>query len=276
MFVKVGAAFPSEWKLISEKSNIAPPLSCQIKLNTQESCCFPKVEIDIREEQHSSASVLPDQAEYSRKLLLSQSGNWYQRANLLSHVQHTSANVLLSLKLEISEIFLGLLWISLGIGVQSQESEWTLISESKPPFPQHTSFTVLLSLTLEISEMILGISVVGDIIRCRIPWWGSSLGAPRLFWAPDVNILHRNIFWSVRLPDGPPFSDSWSVLTSRFFVDRKNGFHLHRKRKLKMLRKKSVWREKTSYQRERSFLRYSWPVLTSCHTESPACSLPSL
>ena len=139
-----------------------------------------------------------------------------------------------------------------------------------------TYLLVLLSLTWEISEMILGISVVGDIIRCRIPWWGSSLGAPRLFWAPDVNILHRNIFWSVRLPDGPPFSDSWPVLTSRFFVDRKNGFHLHRKRKLKMFRKKSVWREKTSYQRERSFLRYSWPVLTSCHTESPACSLPSL
>ena len=47
---------------------------------------FPfRVKIDVREEKHSSASVLPDQAEYSRKLLLSQSGNWYQRANLLSH-----------------------------------------------------------------------------------------------------------------------------------------------------------------------------------------------
>ena len=32
-----------------------------------------------------------------------------------------------------------------------------------------TYLLVLLSLTLEISEMILGISVVGDIIRCRIP-----------------------------------------------------------------------------------------------------------
>ena len=235
-------SFPSVWKLISEKSNIAPPLSCQIKLNTQESCCFPKVEIDIREQTSFPTYSIPP-----------------PMSCCVGDIRD-----ILKIIMDIIRDWRAIPGVRVNIDIGEQTS-----------FPT-TYLLVLLSLTLEISEMILGISVVGDIIRCRIPWLGSSLGAPRLFWAPGVNILHRNIFWSVRLPDGPPFSDSWSVLTSRFFVDRKNGFHLHRKRKLKMFRKKSVWREKTSYQRERSFLRYSRPVLTSCHTESPACSLPSL